>query len=1109
MGTMGRILLLGLLFSTYLSEAKSSLQPFQSGLDLQQIQIQLSLGLQELEATQSENGSWNYPVWADTIYHNAAVVILYEILGVLDQKSKRVDRLMSYLWSKQSDDGSFKKFKNGPDDPDQNVMAYIAAKITGESENSNRMLRLEKKIQENGGITQVSYRALSFLFLLQLDPRRHCLNEKVFHFLFKQEKKLPWLKTGLLPILYILAENQSFSLSKEKVPNRILQPTFNCPSSSGKLSSNTKNKFLQWLNDHTNSQSLFFGYVPTAIPALIAFSMDPLQYSDKVSQGLQSIEKLQVDSSLGIYQSPGDAAVGETLVVAKSLLEMKLEPTHPLLRKSKEYLIQKWQPNTGGFGFSDSNEYFPDPDDTAYGLSVLSSFAEITREENPHIQKTFEWILSMQNSDGGFPTWEKENSWFFQKLPKNISQWIKAAGFSKHSSEVFLSESVPEHTARILIHLQEALDRNLHILSNKDLAQKIQNSIESGFRYLLQQQNPDGSFESTWYVNYLIGTSMVLPALTLGPPLKTKSNIQQALEFIFQNQNQDGGFSESPWSFEENRVVPLSQSSPTQTGIILSQILLFNQKSNYAYWDQIQKPIESGIQYLLSTQSPHGSWDDSTLVAVGVPKTEYATLEILPTIEPLEALGTYLQLFSKKGMRRREHLYATSQFYHLNFFKEGKGMHLVADLISYGQFADKIFGKLDRLSKADETYETRWGVIRNRHEAVGLFSEWYKGFEVGALGCVACHSGKAAGQFYIGLGNKNIDVSQIGKDAAKIEKIFSKSLSHQVINFKQREIRKEINRSAIDFAERLADPDFTNLTQGLVPTSMIRWWFFNIAGEPLPQNSRRGAVKVPQLWGYGLKRKVGQFSDGFGNGERPGWGLAVELTGGQSVENIREMEPKIEKAEQLLELLLPPQYPFPINHSLAHRGKLIFQKNCTGCHGHYNRDLSNNPIYQAPKHIPIEKVKTDSDRLLANTEEFKRLVKENPLSDLLDYTPLADQPGYFAPRLEGVWARFPYLHNGSVPHLHALLSPPSERPKIFSLKDAGERYRFDPETLGLTIPEFSSNQYHEMMEDFFEDRRWVYNTRLEGQSNQGHFFGFMKDFSEQDKKEIIEYLKTL
>ena len=47
-----------------------------------------------------------------------------------------------------------------------------------------------------------------------------------------------------------------------------------------------------------------------------------------------------------------------------------------------------------------------------------------------------------------------------------------------------------------------------------------------------------------------------------------------------------------------------------------------------------------------------------------------------------------------------------------------------------------------------------------------------------------------------------------------------------------------------------------------------------------------------------------------------------------------------------------------------------------------------------------------------------------------------------------VWANYPYLHNGSVPTLHHLLGPASERPKIFNVMAAR---RFDRQRVGQPL----------------------------------------------------------
>jgi hypothetical protein len=434
-----------------------------------------------------------------------------------------------------------------------------------------------------------------------------------------------------------------------------------------------------------------------------------------------------------------------------------------------------------------------------------------------------------------------------------------------------------------------------------------------------------------------------------------------------------------------------------------------------------------------------------------------------------------------------------SELLGLHFFHKGLGMHIAPDLIKFVEVAKKY----SRSSGKDfGPLKHRYGITQNGVDPVGLFSIQYEGMNVGVLGCVACHSGKAAGQFIIGIGNKNIDVGRIGGDAFLGQK-FWKTITPEV---RKSEAYKRVEDSAISFTRELKDPKRGNLTQGLVPTSVIRKWFYRMANEPYPESMPRGAVKVPHLFGYGEKRKVGQFADAGGNGILPGWGIAVELAAGQTPENVREYAHRLEPLEAGLGDLLPPKYPFQINLERASRGKLTFEASCAGCHGRYERDAEGLPIYLPPKVIPWAKVKTDHDRLEQLDEHFLGLIRTSPLSDLIQQT--QNQDSYAAPRLHAVWARFPYLHNGSIPSVSDLLKPAAERTRYFSLRDAGELERFDEDSLGLRV-----KGRHEVRGKPALHSREIYDTTLQGQSNQGHEFQTTLDASA--KQDLIEYLKTL
>jgi hypothetical protein len=106
----------------------------------------------------------------------------------------------------------------------------------------------------------------------------------------------------------------------------------------------------------------------------------------------------------------------------------------------------------------------------------------------------------------------------------------------------------------------------------------------------------------------------------------------------------------------------------------------------------------------------------------------------------------------------------------------------------------------------------------------------------------------------------------------------------------------------------------------------------------------------------------------------------------------------------------------------------------------------------------------------------------------------------YMPRpLNGIWATPPYLHNGSVPNLYALLSPVAERPTTFYL---GNR-EYDPEHVGYRTGKFPGG---------FE-----FDTTIRGNRNTGHEFADSpnKDgvigrlLTPDERLDLIEYLKTL
>lgn len=149
-------------------------------------------------------------------------------------------------------------------------------------------------------------------------------------------------------------------------------------------------------------------------------------------------------------------------------------------------------------------------------------------------------------------------------------------------------------------------------------------------------------------------------------------------------------------------------------------------------------------------------------------------------------------------------------------------------------------------------------------------------------------------------------------------------------------------------------------------------------------------------------------------------------------------------------------------------------------------------------------VGTDRSRLAVVSQGFIEAFNQSPLAS---DGALVPSPGYAATPLTGVWANYPYLHNGSVPTLYHLLGPESERPAMFEVMAARS---FDRGKVGQQL--FVNNGLAtvtaaDLLRWFGGNRNW-FNTSREGSGNAGHnVWPLIK--TEANRLALIEYLKTL
>jgi hypothetical protein len=192
----------------------------------------------------------------------------------------------------------------------------------------------------------------------------------------------------------------------------------------------------------------------------------------------------------------------------------------------------------------------------------------------------------------------------------------------------------------------------------------------------------------------------------------------------------------------------------------------------------------------------------------------------------------------------------------------------------------------------------------------------------------------------------------------------------------------------------------------------------------------------------------------------------------------------LNRVNQWIMDLPPAKYPFAIDQALASRGGEIYSSQCASCHAFGGPTTG--------KIVPIEEVKTDPNRMnhwpQSAADSFNKYADGYPWA----FHNFRSSNGYVALPLDGIWARAPYLHNGSVPTLLDLLEPPESRPKLF--------YRsydvYDQQRVGFV----SSGQEAER-------EGWRYDVSVTGNSNEGHWWG--TNLTPDEKRALVEFMKTL
>jgi squalene-hopene/tetraprenyl-beta-curcumene cyclase len=613
----------------------------------------IDLGVNHLLSLQTKDGYWLGELEADTTLESDYVFYLH-ILGKADPE--RIAKLASYVRRRQLADGGWNIYFGGPSELNASVKAYLALRLAGDAPDAPHMEAARRRVHELGGLECANSFTRFYLALaggvdwevapsvppeLMLLPRWFPVN------IYEMSS---WTRAIVIPLAILCTLKPYW-----KLPNQMrVDELFRDPTNKRKAFDwvdpwlSWRNCFLaldracklydrmpwqpfrrhalqkarEWLLEHlerSDGLAAIYPAMMNGIFALVAMGHSP--DDPLTAREIRQLERFEIEEKDTIRLQPCVSPVWDTAIAMVGLAEAGLPPNHPALVRAADWLLANqvlgpgdWQVRNpgalpGGWVFEFRNDFYPDVDDTAF---VLMALQRVDHPEPARVQaaarRGIEWMVSMQNRNGGWGGFDKDND----------HQFLNHIPFADHNA--MLDPSSADVTARVV----ECLGRHGWSSSHPVL--------QRALAYLAREQEPEGPWYGRWGVNYIYGASGVLRALETVRQTG-REFCQRAVEWLRTVQNPDGGFGESIASYYDPKFKGQGVSTSSQTAWGLIGLLAAGNRDEPA--------VTRSVEYLLERQSADGSWEESEFTGTGFPCVFYLKYHLYRNYFPLYALARY------------------------------------------------------------------------------------------------------------------------------------------------------------------------------------------------------------------------------------------------------------------------------------------------------------------------------------------------------------------------------------------------------------------------------------------------------------------------------------
>ena len=643
--------------------------------------------------------------WCGEMRSNATItaeyIFLRQALG-LDLDESR-DSLLRWLLSDQNGDGSWSVAPDHPGDVSTTVEAYLAVKILGRTADDPAMLRAQHFVEQHGGIAKVRILTRIHLATFGLFPWNAIPEMPAELILMPSQSPIniyvlaSWARMTIVPLLIICHHRPVYTLPNGRAAQNDFLDELWCvtPAHSyvpytpplwdiGNTSAVTlaftaidkalhlfgglryyptrsyaRRKCVDWILEHQEPSGDWAGIFPPMQFIPLALVLEGYTIADSpVSRGLEAIERFAWSDSRGKRIQVCVSPVWDTVLTIIALCDAGVPisetkvtaaiswlKSHQRLGPEGDWRIYGSCIPPGGFSFEYHNSWYPDIDDTAAAtLAFLKQ--DPGSASSPHVVRATEWILGMQNRDGGWAAFDKDNDkLYMNKIP-----------FSDMDS--LCDPSSADITGRVI----EAFGLLLRVTAEKQSApsplqlQTVLGACQKGIGYLKANQEPNGSWFGRWGVNYIYGTSNVLCGLSYHPQdPRVRVLMHSAVQWLRSVQNSDGGWGEGVDSYTHPERAGRGISTPSQTAWALVG-LMSSQDAGCR-----DEAVEKGIRWLICEQKTDNggettgaeqghddgeearTWYDKLHTATGFPGHFYLGDDLYRHYFPMMALGRYVR----------------------------------------------------------------------------------------------------------------------------------------------------------------------------------------------------------------------------------------------------------------------------------------------------------------------------------------------------------------------------------------------------------------------------------------------------------------------------------